>query len=199
MGLQTAQNFITDGSNPNLNTPNLNSVYDHNNNFYNHAPASYIKEKIGDEIWDSYYKFCFERNPWDKVVSLYYFDPYGARKKTSFEDYASSARTENTKNYHLYTDSQNSVIVDDVFKYEELNEAMENLLKKLGLKPDLKLSDIKAKGMYRPTNRKSYKGLYNENTKERIKKLFSNEIAMHGYTFLICINLTQVHVYILPD
>lgn len=40
--------------------------------------AKKIKKIVGDEIWDSYFTFTFERNPWDKMVSSYHF-----KKKTN--------------------------------------------------------------------------------------------------------------------
>lgn len=40
--------------------------------WYNHMPAEEIKNLVGDDIWNSYYKFCSIRNPWDKVISAYF-------------------------------------------------------------------------------------------------------------------------------
>ncbi|MBV9787310.1 MAG: sulfotransferase family 2 domain-containing protein, partial [Chloroflexi bacterium] len=40
---------------------------------YNHMSAREARSVLGKQIWDSYYKFCIERNPWDRVVSLYYW------------------------------------------------------------------------------------------------------------------------------
>jgi Sulfotransferase family len=37
---------------------------------YNHISAEKVKKMIGNEKWNSYYKFCFDRNPWDKVISF---------------------------------------------------------------------------------------------------------------------------------
>jgi hypothetical protein len=40
--------------------------------WYNHLPASDIRALAGTEIWDSYFKFCVIRNPFDKMVSLWW-------------------------------------------------------------------------------------------------------------------------------
>ncbi|PXA03114.1 hypothetical protein DDZ13_13685 [Coraliomargarita sinensis] len=40
--------------------------------WYNHMPAAEVKQHVGDEIWNSYYKFCSIRNPWDKCISAYF-------------------------------------------------------------------------------------------------------------------------------
>ena len=36
-----------------------------------HAEASYIKQVVGDKIWNEYFKFTVVRNPYSKMVSLY--------------------------------------------------------------------------------------------------------------------------------
>jgi len=45
-----------------------------NYTWYNHMPAKEIKEKIGESIWKNYFKFCVIRNPFDKLVSEFYFE-----------------------------------------------------------------------------------------------------------------------------
>lgn len=39
----------------------------------NHMPAKEIRNNISIPIWDSYFKFCVIRNPFDKLISGFYF------------------------------------------------------------------------------------------------------------------------------
>lgn len=39
----------------------------------NHVPAIHVKNWIGDEIWDEYYKVTSIRNPLDKLISSYFW------------------------------------------------------------------------------------------------------------------------------
>jgi hypothetical protein len=43
------------------------------NQWWNHMSASEIRQKIGHPIWNQYFKFCVIRNPFDKLVSAFYF------------------------------------------------------------------------------------------------------------------------------
>ncbi len=43
------------------------------NKWLNHMPAIEIRDKIGNSIWNKYFKFCVIRNPFDKLVSGFFF------------------------------------------------------------------------------------------------------------------------------
>ena len=41
--------------------------------WYNHMPAELIRAQIEQPVWDDYFKFCVVRNPFDKLVSYWWF------------------------------------------------------------------------------------------------------------------------------
>ncbi|MFC6602832.1 sulfotransferase family 2 domain-containing protein [Ectobacillus funiculus] len=148
--------------------------------FYNHIPATKIKELIGENIWNSYYKFCFERNPWDKVISAYYFinAQRPNEKKITFKQFLDSY-LKIPYNYPLYT-IDDSVAVDFIGKYENLEEDMIKICKKIGLPYDGWLP--KAKGNYRK-NSEHYTQFYTLAQKQIVEKYFVKEIELFNYRF----------------
>jgi hypothetical protein len=36
--------------------------------YYHHIPAWQVKNRLPQDIWQQYFKFCVERNPFDKVL-----------------------------------------------------------------------------------------------------------------------------------
>ncbi len=41
--------------------------------WYNHMPASDVRRKVSEEAWRNYFKFCVIRNPFDKLVSAFFY------------------------------------------------------------------------------------------------------------------------------
>ena len=152
--------------------------------FYNHISAEKIKSELPQAIWNSYYKFCFERNPWDKTLSHYHMLNYRSGYKLSFDDYMSSQKF--CLNYPLYTDqTRNNIIVDQVAKYENLNQELDNIFTRLGIPFESGLLNIQAKASYRQ-DRKPYSVFFSkdyEKYRQVVAQAFEKEIRLHGYTF----------------
>jgi hypothetical protein len=70
--------------------------------YYNHISAGILRELIDREIWDSYFKFCFERNPWDKALSLYYWRIRNKEPKPSFGEFLKRVDKSHVSNFNIY-------------------------------------------------------------------------------------------------
>lgn len=149
--------------------------------FYNHLPAYKIRARVGEDLWDDYFTFCVERNPWDKTVSFYSMLRARADGPLEWEDFI--AGDDHCRNLMYYTDPRDpsKVIVDKVLRYEELNDELAKVFADLGVPFDGRLSE-RAKSEH-ASGRRPYWEWYNEAQRERIAEVFDDEIAMHGYVF----------------
>jgi len=147
--------------------------------FYNHLPSLKVKSRIARSIWQKYFKFCVERNPWDKTLSDYYMQKWRRGGHLSFDEYLSSQHF--CLNYPMYTDQQNNVLVDRIVKYENLNDELGDIFDLLGI-PFTGSLGVNAKSEYR-LDRRPYQEMYSAEQKSILQKVFDPEIRMHGYQF----------------
>ena len=147
--------------------------------FYNHIPALLIKRRVSKSIWDRYYKFCVERNPWDMALSHYSMLKYRSRGHLTFDKYIDKKKYRS--NYNLYTDTTGQLMLDKVAKYENLLNELGEIFEHLGI-PFTGTLGVRAKSEYRNEYRK-YKEIYSSRQRQIIEKAFEKEIRMHGYSF----------------
>jgi len=79
--------------------------------FYNHMPAAAARALLGKEIWNSYFKFTIERNPFDRLISFYYFQNRGNANPPGFSEWLPHAK--HPQNWPIYSIGQ-TVAVDYV-------------------------------------------------------------------------------------
>jgi hypothetical protein len=166
-------------------TPILPHVEPHrprnHDGFFNHIPAAAIREKVGPTVWESYFKFCVERNPWDKTLSYYHMT--NAREGGGLTLDQFLRRNDLPLNHPTYTErgDPGRVIVDRVLRYERLSQELGEVFAALGIPFDGSLG-VNAKSEYR-SDRRPYREVYTPEPAELVGRAFDVERGLHGYEF----------------
>jgi len=148
--------------------------------FYNHMPAREIKNRVPADVWKSYFKFCVERNPWDKVLSHYHMHAAREGGSLSLDEYLARGRF--PINYFRYTDrSGTKIIVDRILRYENLVAELSEVFSQLKIPFDGTLG-VTAKSGYR-SDRRPYQEVFNDEQRKIVEKAFAKEIKLHCYRF----------------
>jgi hypothetical protein len=148
--------------------------------FYNHTPAPEIRRLLPREVWDGYYKFCFDRNPWDKAISHYYWQGGDARFG-NIKDFLLSGRGQPYSNYHLYS-IRGFPAMDKIYRYEEIESALADVSDRLRLDAPLRLPNSRAKARSRD-DRRHYREILTAEETEMIAVACAREIRLLGYEF----------------
>jgi len=151
-----------------------------NNHIHGQRLRKILLEQNENHIWEDYFKFAFERNPWDRVLSAYTYVP---NRNIAFDDFVTEDRLIKLKkrgrNIYMHKEE---MIVDEVYKFEELELARKSISERLNLPfndklmPESKVSRVKESSH-------SYRDYYNKSTKELVRKVFEDVIDFQKYTF----------------
>ncbi len=144
--------------------------------FYNHAPISLAKRHLSAEQWTSYFKFTVERNPWDKVIS-YYFWMHPREPRPTLSEYIASGRAKSKRGIELYT-IQGKVAVDKIMRFENLQVDLEEVARRLGLPHVPRLPVTKHSTRQ---DKRHYRDQLSLEDRDRIAELYRAEIALLGY------------------
>jgi sulfotransferase famil protein len=154
--------------------------YHHSVGFYEHMPASRVRDYVGEEVWRSYFKFAFDRNPWDRQVSWYLYKTKSKSLRPSFEHFMSKRARAYVANYAIYT-LDGALAVDFVGRYESLEEDLNKALAMAGAGRRLQVPRTNV-----TPNRdgaKDYRSYYSTGTKALVADWYQPEIALLGYGF----------------
>ncbi|WP_417887308.1 sulfotransferase family 2 domain-containing protein [Zunongwangia sp.] len=180
------------------NKPNYNVLYGwcpKRKTFLQHASAKFLVEEglITENQWADYYKFTFVRNPWDRVVSDYFWLQKDQKikgslneyltKKGKFENALTQKGTLHYRGDHLYPqtsffDTNGDYQLDFIGRFESLESNFEFLLKQMKIKDHFSLHLNKRKN-----KRKHYSRFFTETNKNLAEKLFQQDINLLNYSF----------------
>lgn len=169
-----------------------------------HLPWQYYYLVYPDQ-WNSYTKFTVVRNPWDRVVSAYHYakmeksywhdnlnriaphPDYELLSKRTFSECCEILKNrrnllkhESWHPQHLWVakteNGNNSLMVDFVLRYENLENDFKVLCEKLEIK-NIYLPRVN------PSNHGNYRICYTEETKEIIGNLYKKDTELFKYEF----------------
>lgn len=104
--------------------------------FYNHMSCMEVRAALGERLFNSYFKFCVEREPVDKCLSHYsmlnnseFHNPKNLR--ITWSDYLS--KLDFPVDTEKYIDGTGKLLVDKIVHYENLNDGLYEIFNYLSI------------------------------------------------------------------
>ncbi len=162
--------------------PNINGQ-----TWYNHMPAKRVSELLGQELWSKYFKFCVVRNPFDKVVSWFWFqleDPDRKELGRAPFPIVRKAFVSWARNAHFPRDRRvfmidGEPVADCFIRYETLAQGMRKVCRKLKL-PWEPARLGKYKTDFRVRN-EPFSMYYDARTESAVRQTYDWELEYFGY------------------
>jgi Sulfotransferase family len=157
-----------------------------------HPTALQIRTAVGDEMFNSYFKFAFVRNPWDLQVSMYHFilketqhrHHHTVKAMANFTEYLewmmatpkpfTKGATKFQKD--MLCDEQGQVLVDFVGRYENLTADFEGICQRLNIQSTI--------AHLNQSHHRDYPSYYDQKSRELVTDYFQEDIALFGYEFV---------------
>ena len=147
--------------------------------FVNHATASFVQQHVDPEVWSSYFKFCFERNPYDKAISRYFWSTRDEHQPRPIADFLGHAKRRQLSNWQVYT-IRDRIAVDFVGRFEHLQEDLTAALAQVGIEVELPLP--RAKSRYR-RDKRHYSQVLDHTSRSLVERVCARELAAFGYAW----------------
>jgi len=151
--------------------------------FFNHKPAEAVRETMPDDIWRSYLKFTIVRNPWDRLVSRFYWSTRDQREALPFYEWIIKHPFHVNENWPLYTDGR-KVLVDRCLRFEDLALEASKISQMLALPEDIgkSMENIRAKSEHRKSQKSEDRNFFGSTKIRRLVEILAeNEIREFDY------------------
>ena len=155
--------------------------------YYMHNTSFRLKKHFESKGWDwgEYYKFGFVRNPWDLVVSSFFFlKTKQEYKNYQFNDFIFNAnhiltnqRLPTFSQMDFYTDyDSGEYLVNHIGRFEYMQEDFNSICAEIGI-------SCKSLPHMLKTKHNHYREYYNPETRDFIKNKYEKDIEEFGYKF----------------
>ena len=152
--------------------------------YYNHCTASGARLHLGKKRWKQMIKVSIVRNPWDYLVSYYYWGNRGQSELPDFQSWCLEKKRLMNRNHKQYFIG-NRCVVDRFIRYENFREDLLCLEEEFGALSGLadKFSGMTAKKGIRPKSGPSVAELFSKapEADRLVRRKCQFEIDAFGY------------------
>ena len=158
-----------------------------------HSFAKNYRQHINSEQWNNYFKFALVRNPWDKMVSQYFFIQRSKNEQyeLTFREFILSFKSCPENEYinekgiavkfnpiqlPWILDDDGNCLVDFVGRFENLQRDFNTICDKIGILRQQLPHKNKSK-------HKHYTKYYDDETREIVAEKYAKDIEYFGYKF----------------
>jgi hypothetical protein len=153
-----------------------------------HLTAALVRDAVGSERFERYFKFTVIRNPWDRAVSQYVFmqrrpdlrELAGIAEDASFTAYlraiaAAPAHVQWTAQERFLYDADGRLLVDRIVRFETLDQQIAGVFARLGIEAELPHRNAGERGEARH--------YYDDESRALVAQLYAGDIERFGYAF----------------
>ncbi|MEO1701634.1 MAG: sulfotransferase family 2 domain-containing protein [Pseudomonadota bacterium] len=153
-----------------------------------HVDATWVRNRIGAEMFDNMFTFAVVRNPYDQVVSRYLFikrrQNHHAHKAANRLNFSDFIRREARKDFNFtktqfskITDRAGREILSKVYRFENYAAILPDVLEQIGLPKPEKIPHEKQ------SVREPYQAYYDTRSRQFVEKYFKKDLDYFGYSF----------------
>ena len=155
---------------------------------YEHKTARRKRKEVGANVWNDKFTFAFVRNPWDRIVSQYFYRRHTEQgvENLSFEDWVRHVYAEQYPVYRSrevlflpqsdwVTDECGELLVDFVGRFERFEENFQYVCNQIGIEASLPHKN--------KSSRDPYPTYYTDETANIVARYFKKDIERFGYSF----------------
>jgi hypothetical protein len=152
---------------------------------HGHLSLQQVRPYLKPGEWQSFFKFAFVRNPFDRFISYCAFrtrgqDLFKRDPKSVMRHYLFEAPPQDhllfQPQYQFVTGDDGQLLADYVGRVERMQESYDEIAGKIGI-PSRPLERVNA------TERRDYRDYYDEQLIDGVAQLYARDLELFGYQF----------------
>lgn len=150
---------------------------------FKHARPEDVRAIVGPRVWDRSYTFCFVRNPFDRLVSLYHYhrqkrsDSHPLASELDFEEWLAAGGSGSASRtlVDFVSDADGRQVVDFVGRFEDIDADFAHVCGELGI--DASLPQVNA------SKHRHWSTYYTDRAVRIVEERFAEDLERFDYAF----------------